>query len=59
MLTSLTKFRYLSWIAIIGSLLGSFLMFIIGFVKTYNAFSSFFVRLNPEKENFHLSSLIL
>ena len=55
MLKSLTKFRYLSWIAIVSSLLGSFLMFIIGSVKTYNAFSTFFGRLDPEKANFHLS----
>jgi len=55
MLKFLTNFRYLSWIAIICSLLGSFLMFIIGFVKTYTAFSVFIVGMNPEDDNFHLS----
>ena len=36
-------FRYVSWIAIISSLLGSILMFITGAVKTYYAFHYAFV----------------
>jgi len=35
---SLNKFRQFSWVAIICSLLGSMLMFIIGAIKTYYAF---------------------
>lgn len=31
-------FRYISWTAIIGSLLGSLLLFIVGALKTFNAF---------------------
>ncbi len=31
-------FRFISWIAIISSLLGSFLLFIVGALKTFNAF---------------------
>ncbi|QHI39285.1 hypothetical protein IMCC3317_46950 [Kordia antarctica] len=31
-------FRYISWIAIIGSLLGSLLLFVVGALKTINAF---------------------
>ena len=31
-------FRYISWIAIICSLLGSLLLFIVGALKTFNAF---------------------
>lgn len=31
-------FRYISWIAIIGSLLGSLLLFVVGALKTLNAF---------------------
>lgn len=36
-------FRFLSWIAIVCSLLGSLLMFIIGAIKTYHAFYSVFI----------------
>ncbi|RKE95264.1 YqhA family protein [Ichthyenterobacterium magnum] len=31
-------FRYISWISIIGSLLGSLLLFVVGALKTFNAF---------------------
>lgn len=31
-------FRFISWIAIICSLLGSFLLFVVGALKTFNAF---------------------
>jgi len=37
------KFRYISWIAIISSLVGSGLMFVIGALKTLLAVKSFFV----------------
>ena len=47
------SFRYLSWIAIICSLLGSLLMFIIGAIKTYYAFYTVFL----EKTENRLSHL--
>jgi len=34
-------FRYMSWIAVISSLIGSSLMFIIGGYKTYLALGNF------------------
>ena len=43
----LRKFRHVSWIAIICSLIGSFLMFILGAVKTYYAFSAIFFNNPP------------
>lgn len=49
----ITSFRYLSWIAIICSLLGSLLMFIIGAIKTYYAFYTVFL----EKAEIRLSHL--
>ena len=39
----LRKFRHVSWIAIICSLIGSFLMFVLGAIKTYYAFSAVFL----------------
>lgn len=36
-------FRYVSWVAIVSSLLGSILMFISGAMKTYHAFHYAFV----------------
>jgi len=41
-------FRYISWIAIIFSLLGSILLFIVGALKTLNAFRVFFLGFIPE-----------
>jgi len=38
-----SSFRYLSWIAVISSLLGSAIMFAIGVLKTFNAIKSFFI----------------
>lgn len=38
----ISNFRYLSWVAIICSLAGSFLMFVIGALKTYSAFVAVF-----------------
>lgn len=32
-------FRYISWIAIVCSLLGSILLFVVGAIKTYSAYS--------------------
>jgi len=51
MLNKIFAFRYISWIAVIGSMLGSFLMFIVGGYKTYLAFVMFFsapLTLNQE-----------
>ena len=41
-------FRYVSWTAIIGSLLGSLLLFIVGALKTINAFRVVIFNYNPE-----------
>ncbi|MBQ0768905.1 YqhA family protein [Bizionia paragorgiae] len=47
-------FRYISWIAIVFSLLGSLLLFIVGALKTLNAFKVFFLGYIPEgKEHLH------
>ena len=35
-------FRYISWVAIICSLLGSVLLFIVGAMKTYSAYETVF-----------------
>jgi len=41
-------FRYVSWTAIIGSLLGSLLLFIVGALKTMNAFRVVIFNYIPE-----------
>ncbi|AUC84122.1 hypothetical protein CW731_01895 [Polaribacter sp. ALD11] len=49
------SFRYISWIAIVFSLLGSFLLFVVGALKTLNAFRVFFLSYIPEgKEHLHI-----
>ena len=52
----LYRFRFLSWIAIICSLLGSFLMFIIGAIKTYYAFTAVLFGKVPKESLSHLNS---
>ncbi len=50
--------RYISWIAIIFSLIGSFLLFITGALKTLNAFKVFFLGYIPEgKEHLHTADI--
>ncbi len=46
----LVQFRYVSWIAIIGSMAGSVLLFLIGATKTYNAFGVFLLNAEPPSE---------
>ena len=46
-------FRYFSWIAIIGSLLGSLLLFVVGALKTLNAFRVVLFDYIPE-DKLHL-----
>lgn len=46
-------FRYISWIAIICSLLGSLLLFIVGALKTFNAFRVVLLNYIP-KDKAHL-----
>ncbi|TLP70612.1 YqhA family protein [Maribacter sp. ACAM166] len=41
-------FRYISWTAIIGSLLGSLLLFVAGALKTFNAFRVVLFNYIPE-----------
>ncbi|UQD55374.1 YqhA family protein [Flavobacterium sp. K5-23] len=41
-------FRYVSWTAIIGSLLGSLLLFVVGALKTMNAFRVVIFNYIPE-----------
>ncbi|WP_259367397.1 hypothetical protein [Colwellia sp. MB3u-8] len=36
-------FRLISWIAIFCSLLGSVLLFVVGAMKTYSAYTAFFL----------------
>ena len=43
-------FRYISWTAIIGSLLGSLLLFIVGALKTINAFRVVIFNYIPENK---------
>ncbi|MCG9786063.1 YqhA family protein [Vibrio barjaei] len=50
----LVQFRYVSWIAIIGSMAGSVLLFLIGAAKTYNAFGVFLLNAEPPSELLHL-----
>ncbi|MCG2461444.1 YqhA family protein [Flavobacteriaceae bacterium F89] len=51
-------FRYISWIAIIFSLLGSLLLFITGALKTLNAVRVFFLGYIPEgKEHLHTADI--
>ena len=52
----LHRFRFLSWVAIICSLLGSLLMFIIGAIKTYSAFIAVFFGMIPKESLSHLKS---
>jgi uncharacterized membrane protein YqhA len=49
-------FRYISWIAIICSLAGSALLFIIGAEKSYSAFAVFLLDQTPPPELKHLDS---
>jgi uncharacterized membrane protein YqhA len=49
MVNYLVKFRYLSVIAILCSLAGSLLMFIIGAIKTYYAFAAVFFANIPKE----------
>ena len=49
-------FRYISWIAIICSLAGSALLFVIGAKKSYSAFSVFLFDQAPPPELKHLDS---
>ena len=50
--------RYISWIAIIFSLVGSFLLFIVGGLKTLNAFRVFFLDYIPQgKEHLHSADI--
>lgn len=52
----LHRFRFLSWVAIISSLVGSFLMLIIGAIKTYKAFIAVFFGVIPKESLSHLKS---
>ena len=51
-------FRFVSWIAIIGSLLGSLLLFIVGAFKTMNAFRVVIFNYIPEdKAHLHTADI--
>jgi len=52
----LTVIRHFSWIAILCSLLGSMLMFIIGALKTYHAFNAVLLGNVSKNELEHLAS---
>jgi len=54
MLKYIDKFRFLSVIAILCSLAGSLLMFIIGAIKTYYAFAAVFLATIPKESLKHL-----
>jgi uncharacterized membrane protein YqhA len=56
MIKHIGNFRILSWIAILCSLAGSLLMFIIGALKTYYAFSVVFVGNEPKESLIHLTT---
>lgn len=49
-------FRFISWIAIICSLLGSILLFIVGAIKTYSAYAAVFLGQVGNEELAHLES---
>ena len=49
-------FRHISWIAIICSMLASFLLFIMGAVKTYSAFAIFLFNETPPASLAHLDT---
>ncbi len=49
MTNNIKQFRYIGWIAIICSLFGSLLMFMIGAVKTYYAFAAVFIGKVPKE----------
>ncbi|MFM2589270.1 YqhA family protein [Vibrio sp. TBV020] len=49
-------FRYISWIAIVCSMVGSALLFIIGASKTYTAIEVFLLGAVPSTELQHLDS---
>lgn len=49
-------FRYISWIAVICSLLGAFLLFIVGAIKTYYAFIVVVFGKIPKESLSHLDS---
>ena len=51
-------FRHISWIAIIGSLLGSLLLFVVGALKTINAFRVVLSDYIPEgKAHLHTADI--
>ena len=56
MIRHIGKFRILSWIAILCSLAGSLLMFIIGAHKTYYAFAAVFMGNAPKDSFTHLKA---
>lgn len=49
-------FRFISWVAIICSLLGSVLLFILGAMKTYAAYAAVFLGQIDNQELAHLDS---
>ena len=50
--------RYISWIAIVFSLFGSLLLFIVGALKTLNAFRVFFLGYIPKgKDHLHAADI--
>ena len=55
MIKHLVKFRFLSLIAILCSLVGSLLMFIIGAIKTYHAITAVFFASVPKGSLAHLN----
>jgi uncharacterized membrane protein YqhA len=52
----ISNFRILSWISILCSLAGSLLMFMIGALETYNAFTAIFFGNVPEESLAHLKA---
>ena len=56
MIKYIGSFRILSWIAILCSLAGSLLMFMIGALKTYYAFSAILFGKAPEESLVHLDT---
>jgi uncharacterized membrane protein YqhA len=56
MIKYIGNFRILSWIAILCSLAGSLLMFIIGALKTYYAFSVVFIGNESKESVIHLTT---
>jgi len=50
------RFRFVSWIAIICSLFGSFLLLIVGTIKTYSAYEAVVFNRVPKVNLSHLDS---